>query len=69
MGVMVLRSGMTAKYLERAQELRALADELQDPQARTRLVRAAETYERLISTMDVDSASASGAPPNRPPRQ
>lgn len=49
MGDLILRTGITGKYLERAEELRSMASDTNDEGVRIMLIRAAETYERLAA--------------------
>ena len=44
-----MRTGITGKYLERAEELRSMANNTDDEGMRAMLIRAAETYERLAA--------------------
>jgi len=50
----VLQRGIIGRYLERAKELRSIADQIKDADARSTLIRAAETYERLADWIQPD---------------
>jgi len=49
MGDSAVGAGITGKYLERAEELRSIANDTDDEGMRAMLIRAAETYERLAA--------------------
>ena len=41
--------GVVKRYLERAKEIRTIAEEMKDPKSRETLIRVAEGYERMAA--------------------